>query len=204
MKITVRDPYKVLGIRENASEEDIKVAYKRLVKKYHPDQYANNPLADLAQEKLREINEAYDSLMKNKSNKQSYNQNYSWNNNQSSDIYSRVRALIERGSIVEAEQLLETIQNRNAEWNFLKGIILLRRGWYDQAHHYLKIAVSMDPRNSEYVSALNNISHRMGGYRQYGDSRGYRRDPSFCEICQCLICADCCCECAGGDLISCC
>ena len=58
------NPYEVLGVSEGASEEEIKKAYKELVKKYHPDRYQNNPLSDLAEEKLQEINEAYDMLMK--------------------------------------------------------------------------------------------------------------------------------------------
>ena len=60
------NPYEVLGVPENASEEEIKKAYKELVKKYHPDKYQDNPLADLAEEKLQEVNEAYDMLMKNR------------------------------------------------------------------------------------------------------------------------------------------
>ena len=60
----MKDPYEVLGIPHGASEETIKKAYRDLARKYHPDNYANNPLADLAQEKMKEINEAYDSLMK--------------------------------------------------------------------------------------------------------------------------------------------
>ncbi len=58
------DPYKVLGVKRTATDEEIKAAYHELVKKYHPDKYVDNPLADLAEEKLREVNEAYDLLMK--------------------------------------------------------------------------------------------------------------------------------------------
>ena len=61
----MKNPYEVLGIREGASEDEIKKAYRELVKKYHPDQYRDNPLSKLAEEKLREVNEAYDHLMKN-------------------------------------------------------------------------------------------------------------------------------------------
>lgn len=63
------NPYEVLGVSENATDEEIKKAYKELVKKYHPDKYHNNPLADLAEEKLQEINEAYDMLMKGRGGK---------------------------------------------------------------------------------------------------------------------------------------
>lgn len=57
------DPYKVLGISPDATDEQVKAAYRELAKKYHPDNYADNPLADLAQEKMKAINEAYDTIM---------------------------------------------------------------------------------------------------------------------------------------------
>ena len=60
----MKDPYEVLGLNPNATDEEIKAAYHELVKKYHPDKYQDNPLAELAGEKLREVNEAYDTLMK--------------------------------------------------------------------------------------------------------------------------------------------
>ena len=61
------DPYKVLGISPNASDDEVKKAYRELARKYHPDNYVNNPLADLAQEKMKEINEAYDMITKQRS-----------------------------------------------------------------------------------------------------------------------------------------
>ena len=56
------DPYSVLGVKPDASDEEIKRAYRELARKYHPDNYQNNPLADLAEEKMKEINEAYDTI----------------------------------------------------------------------------------------------------------------------------------------------
>lgn len=58
----MKDPYEVLGVPHGASEDEIKKAYRELARKYHPDNYVNNPLADLAQEKMKEINEAYATL----------------------------------------------------------------------------------------------------------------------------------------------
>lgn len=58
------DPYSVLGVKPEASDEEIKRAYRELARKYHPDNYQNNPLADLAEEKMKEINEAYDAITK--------------------------------------------------------------------------------------------------------------------------------------------
>ena len=61
------DPYTVLGVKPDASDEEVKRAYRELARKYHPDNYQNNPLADLAEEKMKEINEAYDAITKMRS-----------------------------------------------------------------------------------------------------------------------------------------
>ena len=58
----MRDPYSVLGVSQSASDEEVKKAYRELARKYHPDNYQNNPLADLAEEKMKEINQAYDTI----------------------------------------------------------------------------------------------------------------------------------------------
>ena len=60
----MRDPYEVLGIQPNATDDEVKAAYRALARKYHPDNYADNPLSDLAQEKMQEINEAYDTVVR--------------------------------------------------------------------------------------------------------------------------------------------
>ena len=79
--MTISEAYKILEISENSSEEEIKLAYKKLAKKYHPDFYQNNPLADLAEEKLKEVNEAYTVLTKNKaSNNQTKTGKYYYTN----------------------------------------------------------------------------------------------------------------------------
>ena len=61
------DPYSVLGVKPDASDDAIKRAYRELARKYHPDNYQNNPLADLAEEKMKEINQAYDTITKMRS-----------------------------------------------------------------------------------------------------------------------------------------
>ena len=59
----MRDPYEVLGIAPTATDDEVKTAYRNLARKYHPDNYTDNPLSDLAQEKMQEINEAYDTIV---------------------------------------------------------------------------------------------------------------------------------------------
>jgi len=198
----VKNPYEVLQIREGATVEEIKIAYKKLVKKYHPDQYINNPLSDLAEEKLKEVNEAYDNIL-NKGRDYEHKKTYNDFNNNSNDL-NIVRNLINQKNYSEALKLLEKSKDNSPEWNYLYGVLLLRKGWYERGYFYINNAVKMNPNNEEYVRTLRNINTRNQGYKDNGNIRGYNSGPSMCEVCQCLICTDCCCECFGGDLISCC
>ena len=199
----MRNPYEVLEIREGASKEEIKKAYREQVKKYHPDQYGNNPLKDLAEEKLREINEAYDYLMNNSaSSSGAYGSSYSSDSNGYGD-YSEIRRDIQSGNLRAAEDKLNRITSRDAEWNYLMGMLNLRKGWYDNAYNYIVNACNLDPNNFEYRQTLNSLQSRNNSYRQpyYGRNR---RDSDFCDVCTTLWCADSLCECFGGDLIGCC
>ncbi|KUO71987.1 MAG: molecular chaperone DnaJ, partial [Clostridia bacterium BRH_c25] len=200
----MRNPYEVLGIREGTDAEGIRRAYMELVKKYHPDQYQNNPLSDLAEEKLKEINEAYDYLMKKaeaqggiRSSRQQEERGY--RNNQEDagrSYYDQARAYVNMGNVAAAEEILNNISFRGGEWYYLKGLIFMRRGWYNEAVTSLKTAVDMEPGNYEFRDALNRV---VNTNRQYQSTvynrRGYSTGPDLCSLCQCLICTDCCCEC---------
>ncbi len=210
----MNNPYEVLGIKEGASEEEIKRAYREQVKKYHPDQYQDNPLSSLAEEKLKELNEAYDYLMKNAGPRKetssynrssSYNNGKSWNSQGDNDFFNQVKVHVNSGNIKVAEDMLNGYSNRTAPWYYLKGLIFMRKGWYDEAYSHIQTAVNMDPSNFEYRNALNRMNTQNNNYRGNAFGRGYNRGgPDLCTMCQCLWCSDCCCECSGGDLIECC
>ena len=202
------DPYKVLGVARNAGDDEIKKAYRDLARKYHPDNYVNNPLADLAQEKMKEINEAYDQIQKERSgggtssgssSSGGYRQDYTGYSSGSGE-YQRVRQLIMAGNLDAAENILRNSSNQNAEWQFLMGSICYRRGWFDEANRYFQTAVRMDPSNGEYRQAIQNMNQQ----NMYYQTRGQSSDCSSCDICTSLCAADCCCELMGGDLIPCC
>ncbi|MBR4761865.1 MAG: DnaJ domain-containing protein [Clostridia bacterium] len=201
----MNDPYVVLGISRDASDEEIKRAYKELARKYHPDNYADNPLSDLAADKMKEINEAYDSIM-NSRRGASGAKGAGYNPNAASS-FPEVRSLINSGRLEQAQELLDGVPpaGRNAEWYFLNGTVLYRRGWFDEAYTSFVRASQMEPGNAEYKAAANNASRQAGrvNTNPYGNYGGMG-ECSPCDVCQGLICADCCCECMGGDLIGCC
>ena len=200
----MKDPYSILGVNKNATDDEIKAAYRELARKYHPDNYADNPLSDLASEKMQEINNAYDSIMNSRKNKggsyQSSANSYNTNTN-----FPDIRNYINQGRYDDAQCILDGIpvEKRDAEWYFLNGTVLYRRGWFDASYTSFATACRMDPNNPEYRAALAHAQRNRGGFGGgYNTTRG--SDCNGCDVCQGLICADCCCECMGGDLIRCC
>lgn len=203
----MKDPYSVLGVSRDASDEEIRRAYLELARKYHPDKYAGSDLAELAEEKMKEVNSAYDAIQEMRAGKpgggSSYGNNYS-SNSGSTGIYAEIRRAINMGDMLKAQNLLNSVPlgDRNAEWDFLSGCVMLRRGYYVDAQRYFESATSKDPQNEEYRRAAESLRNRAGGFGgSYNTPVG---GCSGCDICQGLICADCCCECMGGDLIRCC
>ena len=177
----MNDPYQVLGVSESATDAEVKKAYLALARKYHPDNYHDNPLADLAQEKMKEINAAYEQINKMRGSSRGgwqssssagyggysggYSGNYSGGygygyggggsaQQSGSSVLQQVRIAINSGDLSRAEALLANYADHNAEWNFLRGAVCYRRGWLDEARRYYETAVQMDPGNREYRQAL--------------------------------------------------
>ena len=128
----IMNPYEVLGISKNASLEEIKKAYRELSRKYHPDSYAGNPLASLAEEKFKQVQEAYDAIMREKNSGYNYSDSYnstnaydnrnSYNNSYNNTNYyggdtgemAEVYNLLNRRSYSQALRILEGMRDRNA------------------------------------------------------------------------------------------
>lgn len=193
----MKDPYEVLGVPKGASQDEIKKAYRELARKYHPDHYAGNPLADLAEEKMKEINEAYAVLTKDggagaSSASGSYGSTgYSgpWGG---SAEFAEVRRRIQAGDLDGAERILDSIGGRTAQWYYLRGVIAQRRGWMDEAAQNFRIAVQMEPGNPEYAAALNRTGTGAYTYRQ--QEYGGTDDNELCNLCGSMLCLNCLCN----------
>ena len=188
------DPYQVLGVKPDASDDEIKRAYRELARKYHPDNYQNNPLADLAEEKMKEVNEAYDAITKMRSGGgQSYGasggyRGYQQQGHSGDPVFAQVRNLINSGNVDQAEQLLQGTNNRSAEWYFLTGSVAYRRGWLDEARQNYQIAVRMDPNNMEDRQAFNMMQQGGYAYRPAGQAGGGMDAMDCCTTLMCLNC----------------
>ncbi len=192
------DPYTVLGIPSTATDEQVKNAYRELAKKYHPDNYADNPLADLAVEKMKEINEAYDQIMSSRKAGSSGRRS-STSGGYTASSFPDIRKLVQLGRVEEAQELLDGVppERRDAEWYFLNGSVLYRRGWFDEAYTSFCTAVNKDPSNAEYRAALNQLQRqRAGGFGGYHTGTN-STECTGCDICTGLLCADLCCNCCG-------
>ena len=194
----MRNPYEVLGIREGASDAEVKKAYRELVKKYHPDKYRDNPLSELAEEKLAEINQAYDAITGGSPNGRRQN-GYNSDNKSYSGIYSQVRSYVNTRKFDEAEEILDRNNDGSGNWYYFKGLVFLGRGWYERGVSYLQRAVAMEPNNFEFRQALNRASAKSRNYSQNPYNRNAAQGDNcmdnLCQVCACMYCADCFCNC---------
>ncbi len=195
-----KDPYSVLGVSRTATDDEIKKAYRELARKYHPDSYAGNPLSDLVEEKMKEINEAYDTIQKERAAGASYNGQYSSYKHSNITSFAEVRRLLNQGRVDDAEIIIESTpsSDRGAEWNYLKGCILTMRGNYMDAMRYIQTACYMDPNNDEYRQAAQNLKSQASEYK----NSPYRSDNNTecCgNACTALCLMDVCCDLCGGN-----
>ena len=192
----MNDPYSILGVSPNATESEIKKAYYELVRKYHPDNYHENPLADLAEEKMKEVNEAYNSIIRARASGSDYRPGSApGGSSAGSPEGARVRAAINSGDIRHAETLLRAYQTKNAEWNFLMGSVCYRKGWLDDAYSYFQTAANMEPSNTEYRQALSFMDRGGQAYSPYGRGPVAHQGCDACDCCATMLCLNMCCRC---------
>ncbi len=204
----IGDPYEVLGVSPKASNDPVKRAYRDLSRKYHPDSYADNPLAGLAEEKFKEVQEAYDQIMQEREGGQqgySYGQQATGSSQQDVELQAAINFVNNR-RYQEALRVLSQLPSRTAKWYYCSAAAHYGLGNNVQALNDAQTAVNMEPNNMEYRSLLNQLQWNGQRYqtRSYGGMTGGRSNiPTTGNCCCDLWIADSCCECMGGDLCSC-
>lgn len=186
----MRDPYQVLGVSPDASDEEIKKAYRRLAKKYHPDL---NPGDAAAAQKMQEVNAAYEQI-KNPEKAQpnqggygydpfggSYGQRtYTQPDNE--DRYQRAAyQYVQMGRYQEALNILSNAKEKDARWYYISALANNGLGNQVTALEHIRKAVSMEPDNYEYLQVLQIIEQGGTVYRrQAGNYRGFEMRGSPC------------------------
>lgn len=215
-----KNPYEVLGVSPSASDDEIKRAYRDLTRKYHPDANINNPLADLAEEKFKEVQEAYDTIMKERENGggSSYRYGYGYNSGQSyqQNSYSGGQQDVELQAVYnfinnrrfqDAINVLNRMPNRTAQWYYLSGVANAGIGNNILARDHAAQAVNMEPNNLQYRQFMNQMSWNSQRYQSSPYGRNYgNNNSSPCgtgNMCCDLWIMDTMCECMGGDLCGC-
>lgn len=215
----IDDPYKVLGVSPDASDEEIKRAYRKLAKKYHPDL---NPGDKEAARKMQEVNAAYEQIKNPERAAQQgqggyggygggyydpfggYRQQQSYGG-QTGDPYQQAAyQYIRYGRYQEALNALSSSAERNARWYYLSALANDGLGNQVTALEHIRRAVSMEPGNAEYLNALDEIENGGAAYRrQAGNFRGFTMGGNPCaSLCLCYLAQMFCC--GGRGMFFCC
>ena len=211
-----KNPYDVLGVSPDASDDEVKKAYRDLTKNYHPDANVNNPLADLAEEKFKEVQEAYDEIMRQRESGGGYGTGgFSGSGSYGGGSYGGSEQDVQMQAVFnyinnrhyrEALNLLNRMPNRTAMWYYARGAANAGIGNNVVAREHAAQAVNMEPNNMQFRQLLNQLDWNSQRYQNNPYGGGYGTGGSSCgtgNVCCDLWCADTLCECMGGDLCSC-
>ncbi len=208
------NPFIILGISENATQAEITEAYQNKKKYYQELRFEEGEVGADAARMLGVIEQAYASAIEKSHSSSSIEDG--------PNSYDDVKLAISEKRIDDAQKLLDNNTYRGAEWHYYQAVIYYEKSWLAESKKQLEIACAIDPNNEKYKRTLTNLKKKIDGatpfakqnqqgqqgQQNYYANRSYQQQPSAgdgcCAACQTLICADCCCECMGGDLIGCC
>ena len=219
-----KDPFMILGVTDSVSQNELYEAYRNARKEWENKRFIPGEEGAYACERLDEIEQAYRDAEDALRSKEVIIPEVV--EPTSEDDYVEIDRLVKDKAYTQAQDKLDEIKIRGARWHFLQSIVFVGTGRNNEALEHLKTATVIEPQNETYSEAYNRMLERIGrpqtqgfyAYREsddgYGNDRRSYRDDGYdarrhggitpCDCCQGLICADCCCECMGGDLISCC
>lgn len=199
--------YKILGLSENATEDELREAYLELRAKYKEDRYLDGEAGNEAARKLTELERAYEEI-------KTYRREHSTSDEGS--LLSRVDKAIKEGDLNLAQQTLDSFNERPAEWHYLQSVVFYQKGWANESKKQLEIALQMDPDNLKYKSTLERLNEKIRGPQgarpNVGNGAGgayNSQNPNYdepqmgnegcldfcCRLAICNLMLNCCCNC---------
>ncbi len=210
------NPFVILGIDQNASQSEILEAYKAKRAEYQQHVFDEGEAGAQAARMLEQLDNAYQQAMETA-------QECSEVSGEGESVYDGVKQAIRNKDVDTAQKELDKMSYRGAEWHYYQSIVFYEKNWLNDSKKQLELALEMEPSNQKYSRALENLKKKIDGSRPFSNDesktsrsqnsththRTYSQRDSdvadgMCAACQALWCADCCCECMGGDLIRCC
>ena len=202
--------YEVLGVSPNATNEEIKVAYETLKRKYLEERFLEGEAGNLAAKKLTEVENAYAEITSLRQQMGS--------NTDNGSLFSEIETLIKNGDLYNAQAKLDSFDERGAEWHYYQSVVFYKKNWINESKKQLEIAIQMDGNNEKYKNALNKLNERVNqsanpNWNKSGNSNNFTsgeptsftgENPqlggdSCCQwCCDMLICnamLNCCCNC---------
>ncbi len=227
-----RNPFEILGVSESASRDELYAAYTQKRALYEEKRFNPGEEGAEACARLEEIEDAYNDacdILRERGYESFSSQSGSFYSETDDNRYSmdldKAEAFIKSGQMDAAQKILDDCTSRSAKWHYLQSAIFYRKNWHADALKQLEFACNMEPSNTKYADAKTALETEMrahttekgnsfysetekNGESVYSgpeaDFRNARRGCTVCDCCNSLLCADCCCECMGGDLIRCC
>lgn len=210
------NPFVILGVDKNATQSEILEAYKQKRAYYQAHVFDEGESGAQAASMLNQLDDAYQQAMEMAVESATVT-------GEGESAYEQVKQAIRSKDIETAQKLLDDMSYRGAEWHYYQSVVFYEKNWLNDTKKQLEIALQMEPQNEKYQRAIDNLKKKIDGSRPY-DKEGaqgvYNADSTqtdrtytqrdgavadgLCTACQALWCADCCCECMGGDLIRCC
>lgn len=213
------NPFVILGVAEDATQNEILESYKTKRAYYQEHVFDEGESGANAAKMIEQLDIAYQQAMEMAMERNTVS------GEGESSTYSDVRQALEKKDFQRAQQLLDDITYRDGDWHYYQAVIFYNNNWINDSKKQLEIALQLDPGNEKYQRTLERLNKKADGSRPYkentnsGDAYTNNAPPrtertystnqpdatdGCCAACQALWCADCCCECLGGDLIRCC